>query len=31
MAATIEWRVDVLDCYPTKDDKTDVVMMVHWR
>ena len=31
MAATIEWRVDVLDCYPTKDSKTDVVMTVHWR
>ena len=31
MAATIEWRVEVLDCYPTKDSKTDVVMTVHWR
>ena len=31
MAATIEWKVEGLDCYPTKDGKTDVVMMVHWR
>ena len=31
MAATIEWKVEGLDCYPTKDRKTDVVMMVHWR
>jgi len=31
MAATIEWKVEGLDCYPTKDSKTDVVMMVHWR
>jgi hypothetical protein len=31
MAATIEWLVEALACYPTKDSKTDVVMMVHWR
>ena len=31
MAATIEWLVEALDCYPTKDSKTDVVMMVLWR
>ena len=31
MAATIEWLVEALDCYPTQDDKTDVVIVVHWR
>ena len=31
MSTTIEWLVEALDCYPTKDSKTDVVMMVHWR
>ena len=31
MAATIEWKVEGLDCYPTKDSKTDVVITVHWR
>tara|TARA_R100000808_G_scaffold1279_6_gene5997 strand:- start:13467 stop:13796 length:330 start_codon:yes stop_codon:yes gene_type:complete len=31
MAATIKWLVEALDCYPTKDSKTDVVMTVHWR
>tara|TARA_R100001163_G_scaffold7327_1_gene7733 strand:- start:228 stop:602 length:375 start_codon:yes stop_codon:yes gene_type:complete len=31
VAATIEWLVESLDCYPTKDGKTDVVMSVHWR
>ena len=31
MAATIEWKVEGLDCQPTKDSKTDVVITVHWR
>ena len=30
MSATINWRVGVMECYPTYDQNTDVVFTVHW-
>jgi hypothetical protein len=30
MNATINWRVGVMECYPTYDQNTDVVFTVHW-
>jgi hypothetical protein len=31
MANTYTWVISQLDCYPTQDNKTDVVFVVHWR
>ncbi len=31
MANTYTWAISQLDCYPTQDNKTDVVFVVHWR
>ena len=31
MANTYNWVISQLDCYPTQDNKTDVVFTVHWR
>ncbi len=31
MANTYTWVISQLDCYPTQDNKTDVVFTVHWR
>lgn len=31
MANTYSWVIRALDCYPTQDNKTDVVFTVHWR
>ena len=31
MAATINWIVQQMDCYPAADGETDVVFTVHWR
>lgn len=31
MANTYAWDCKTVDCYPTKDSKSDVVYMVHWR
>lgn len=28
---TYTWDCKTVDCYPTKDDNTDVVYNVHWR
>ena len=30
MSATINWRVGVMECYPTYEQNTDVVFTVHW-
>ena len=30
MSATINWRVGVMECYPSYDQNTDVVFTVHW-
>lgn len=29
--ATFNWQILQLDCYPQKDDKTNVVYVVYWR
>jgi hypothetical protein len=31
MSNTYTWVISQLDCYPTQDNKTDVVFTVHWR
>ena len=31
MANTYAWDCKTVDCYPTKDSKSDVVYNVHWR
>jgi hypothetical protein len=31
MANSYSWIISQLDCYPTQDNKTDVVFTVHWR
>ena len=31
MANTYAWDCKTVDCYPTKDSKSDVVYYVHWR
>lgn len=31
MAITYTWKIDQLECSPQLDDKTDVVITVHWR
>ena len=31
MPNTYTWVISQLDCYPTQDNKTDVVFTVHWR
>ncbi len=31
MATEYKWVISQLDCYPTQDNKTDVVFVVHWR
>jgi len=31
MSNTYTWIISQLDCYPTQDNKTDVVFTVHWR
>lgn len=31
MAISFDWVISQLECYPTKDKKTDVVFNVHWR
>lgn len=31
MAATINWVVTQLDCYPQAEGETDVVFTVHWQ
>jgi hypothetical protein len=31
MSNTYSWLISQLDCYPTQDNKTDVVFTVHWR
>jgi len=31
MANTYTWVISQLDCYPTQDNKTDVVFTIHWR
>jgi hypothetical protein len=31
MANTYTWVISQLDCYPTQNNKTDVVFTVHWR
>ena len=30
MANTYSWDINRLDCYPQQDDRTDVVVNVHW-
>lgn len=31
MPATITWTISQLDCYPSEDGKTDVVVTAHWQ
>ncbi len=31
MSNQYSWVISQLDCYPTQDNKTDVVFTVHWR
>ena len=31
MAISYEWNVSIVDTYPTKNSKSDVVHNVHWR
>lgn len=31
MSTTITWKIEQLNCYPTKEEQTDVVFTVHWR
>ena len=31
MSNEYSWYISQLDCYPTQDNKTDVVFTVHWR
>ena len=31
MSNTYTWVISQLDCYPTQDNKTDVVFTIHWR
>ena len=31
MSNKYTWQIMQLDCYPEKDDKKDVVFVIHWR
>jgi hypothetical protein len=31
MTVTSTWKIEQLDCYPTKEGQTDVVFTIHWR